>query len=58
MAVYGKVRENIERDIMFAKRVLEDIKTYEVPKLVYEEEKDVVRKALNAYIADKTSQLY
>ena len=58
MAVYGKERENIEREIMFAKRVLEDIKTYEVPKLVYEEEKDVVRKALNAYIADKTSQLY
>ena len=57
MAAYGK-RDNIEREIMFAKRVLEDIRTYEVPKLVYEEEKDVVRKALEAYVADKTSQLY
>ncbi len=58
MAVYGKEREKVERDIMFAKRVLDDIRVHEVPKLVYEEEKEVVRQALQAYISDQQSKLY
>ena len=58
MAVYGKEREKVEKEITLAKRVLEDIELHEIPKLVYEDEKEVVRKALLAYISSKQDKLY
>lgn len=39
----------IEKELHFVKRVLDDIRMVETPKLTYEEEKQVVRKALLDY---------
>lgn len=42
-------REEINKEIIFADMVLDAIKNVKVPMLMYDEEKDVVRKALNEY---------
>lgn len=42
-------REEIEKEIVFADMVLGVIKNVKVPMLMYDEEKDVVRKALTEY---------
>ena len=42
--------EQNNKEIKFAKRVLESISLVDKPVLTYEEEKDVVRKALRMYI--------
>lgn len=40
-----------EKEIYFARRVLDTIRMINEPKLCYEEEKEVVKKALNRYIS-------
>ena len=42
-------REEIEREIVFADMVLGVIKNVKVPMLMYDEEKNVVKKALSEY---------
>ena len=51
-------RDKNEKEIYFAKRVLESINMVEEPKLVYPEEKEVVAKALRKYISDLEQQQY
>lgn len=51
-------REKSEKEIYFAKRVLESINMVEEPKLVYAEEKEVVAKALRKYISDLEQEQY
>lgn len=41
--------EEIKKEIIFADMVLGAIKNVKVPMLMYDEEKDVVRKALTDY---------
>lgn len=41
---------DIEKEIYFARRVLDSINMIDEPKLCYKEEKDVVAKALHKYI--------
>ena len=45
-------REKNNKEIYFARRVLDSLKMVSEPKLVYEEEKNVVEKALRKYISD------
>lgn len=42
-------REDIEKDLIFADMVLGAIKNVKTPMLMYDEEKDVVEKALIEY---------
>ncbi len=49
-------REKTNREIAFARRVLESINMVEEPKLVYPEEKEVVKKALQQYISELECQ--
>ena len=49
-------REKQNREIAFARRVLESINMVEEPKLVYPEEKEVVKKALQQYISELECQ--
>lgn len=42
-------REEINKEIVFADMVLNVIKNVKTPMLMYDEEKDVVRKALTDY---------
>lgn len=42
-------REDIEKELIFADMVLGAIKNVKVPMLMYDEEKDVVKKALTEY---------
>ncbi len=42
-------REDIEKELIFADMVLSAIKNVKVPMLMYDEEKDVVEKALTEY---------
>jgi hypothetical protein len=51
-------REQINKELYFVDRVLGDIRNVETPKLVYDEEKEVVRKALLDYKSELQSQLY
>jgi hypothetical protein len=51
-------REQINKELYFVDRVLGDIINVEIPKLVYDEEKEVVRKALLDYKSELQSQLY
>jgi hypothetical protein len=51
-------REQINKELYFVDRVLGDIRNVEIPKLVYDEEKEVVRKALLDYKSELQSQLY
>lgn len=41
--------EEIQKEVIFADMVLGAIKNVKVPMLMYDEEKDVVRKALTDY---------
>ena len=45
-------REQNNKEIYFARRVLDSLNMVSEPKLVYEEEKRVVEKALRKYISD------
>ena len=45
-------REQDIKDLYFARRVLDSLKMVSEPKLVYEEEKKVVEKALRKYISN------
>lgn len=47
-----------EEEIYFARRVLDSINMIAEPKLCYQEEKDVVAKALRRYISDLESEAY
>jgi hypothetical protein len=47
-----------DKEIYFARRVLDSIKMIDEPKLCYKEEKDVVAKALRKYISDLESAAY
>lgn len=47
-----------EKEIYFAHRVLDTIKMVNEPKLCYEEEKEVVKKALYRYISYLESEQY
>lgn len=42
-------REEIEKELIFADMVLGAIKNVKVPMLMYDEEKEVVKKALTEY---------
>lgn len=42
-------REDIEKELIFADMVLGAIKNVKTPMLMYDEEKDVVKKALTEY---------
>lgn len=52
-----KVMEN-EKEIYFARRVLDSIRMVDEPKLCYEEEKEVVKNALYRYISYLESEQY
>jgi hypothetical protein len=43
------IREDIEKELIFADMVLNVIKNVKTPMLMYDEEKDVVKKALTEY---------
>ena len=45
-------REQDDKELYFARRVLDSLKMVSEPKLVYKEEKNVVEKALRKYISD------
>ena len=45
-------REQDNKELYFARRVLDGLNMVSEPKLVYEEEKKVVEKALRKYISD------
>ena len=45
-------REQDNKELYFARRVLDSLNMVSEPKLVYEEEKKVVEKALRKYISD------
>lgn len=47
-----------EKEIYFARRVLDSINMVDEPKLCYKEEKEVVAKALRKYISDLESAAY
>jgi hypothetical protein len=53
----AKMMEN-EKEIYFARRVLDTIRMVTEPKLCYEEEKEVVKKALYRYISYLESEQY
>jgi len=42
-------REEMKKELIFADMVLNAIKNVKTPMLMYDEEKDVVKKALNEY---------
>lgn len=47
-----------DKEIYFARRVLDSIRMVNEPKLCYEEEKEVVKKALSRYISYLESEQY
>lgn len=49
---------NNEKEIYFARRVLDSIRMVNEPKLCYEEEKEVVQKALRRYVSYLESEQY
>ena len=51
-------REQDKKEIYFAKRILDSLSMVSEPKLVYEEEKKVVEKALRKYINDLEYKQY
>jgi hypothetical protein len=51
-------REQIDKELYFVERVLGDIRNVEIPKLVYDEEKEVVKKALLEYKSQLQDALY
>lgn len=50
-------REEIQKDIIFAEMVIGAIENVKRPMLIYDEEKEVVKKALTRYIDDLESEL-
>jgi hypothetical protein len=52
------LREQVNKELYFNDRALGDIRNVEMPKLVYDEEKEVVRKALADYKSKLQSELY
>ena len=56
----GKVMENIDKkkEVYFANMVIGAIDNVETPMLMYEEEKQVVRKALKMYINKIEDKMY
>ena len=50
------VSNEIEREILFANNVIRAIRNVRTPMLVYDEEKQVVEKALNMYIEELESR--
>ena len=53
----GMTIDEINKEICFAKMVIEAINNVKVPMLVYEEEKAVTKKALQKYIYELESEL-
>ena len=53
----GMTIEQIDKEMTFARMVLEAIKNVKMPMLVYDEEKEVVKKALSRYIYELESEL-
>lgn len=53
----GMTNEQIKRDICFAQMVIGAIDNVERPMLVYDEEKEVVKKALHKYLYELESEL-
>ena len=51
-------REQDNKELYFARRVLDSLNMVSEPKLVYEEEKKVVEKALRKYINDLEHKEY
>ena len=51
-------REQDNKELYFAHRVLDSLTMVSEPKLVYEEEKKVVEKALRKYISDLEYKQY
>lgn len=47
----------IEKDILFSKMVIGAIEHVKMPMLMYDEEKEVVKKALTKYIDELESKL-
>ena len=50
--------KEVEKEIYFARRVLDSINMIDEPKLCYLEEKDVVATALRRYISYLESEAY
>lgn len=50
-------KEEMQKDITFAEIVIGVIKNVKCPMLMYDEEKEVVKKALTRYINDLESEL-
>lgn len=50
--------EEDKKELYFANAVLGAIENVEVPMLMYEGEKNVVKKALHKYIAELESKMY
>lgn len=49
--------EQIDKERTFARMVLEAIENVKMPILVYDEEKEVVKKALSRYVYELESEL-
>jgi hypothetical protein len=58
MALYGADGEKAEKEMYFADRILNDMQHLNVVHLVYDEEKEVVKKALQDYRSKLQSQMY
>ena len=50
-------REQIDKEMTFAKMVLQAIANVKMPMLVYDEEKEVVKKALSRYVYELEREL-
>lgn len=53
----GIMNDKIKKNITFAKMVIDAIDNVKTPMLVYDEEKEVVREALNRYIYELEDKL-
>ena len=53
----GMTIEQIKRDICFAQMVIGAIDNVKRPMLIYDEEKEVVKKALNKYVYELEDEL-
>lgn len=51
-------RDQDNKELYFARRVLDSLNMVSEPKLVYEEEKKVVEKAIRKYISDLEYKVY
>ena len=53
----GTERDNIEKEVFYAQRVIDIIDNVTTPMLIYDEEKDIVRKALIKYKDELESRI-